>query len=134
MGLAAGQQAVVLYVCCWPLFPRSHAPHVCLLLLHLVVLPRFLYLCLSHHCPPHPRPSPYLTFSTFTMTYAMKLFSPFFTIAPMSPPSPSLYSFTQYHYGLMLTEAFIKCQLYTRDHTVEGEDTMISDPKRSTCL
>lgn len=52
----------------------------------------------------------------------------------MSPPSPCLHSFTQCHYGPTLTEAFIKCQLYTRDHTVEGEDTMIFDPKRSTCL
>ncbi len=49
-------------------------------------------------------------------------------VFPFSACSPSLYSFTQCHYGPMLTEAFIKCQLYTRDHTVEGQDTMISDP------
>lgn len=57
-----------------------------------------------------------------------------FSGPPLSPHSPSLHSFTQCHYGPTLTEAFIKCQLYTRDHTVEGQDTMIPDPKRSTCL
>lgn len=132
MGLAAGQQAVVLCVCYWTLFPRSHAPHVCFLIFHLIVMCHVLHLCLLPR--PQPHLSPYLFFSHFYHDICYEMFSLFFTLAPISPPSPSLYSFTQCHYGLMLTEAFIKCQLYTRDHTVEGEDTMISDPKRSTCL
>lgn len=57
------------------------------------------------------------------------------SINPQCPCfTPFLFSSPQYHYGPALTEAFIKCQLYTRDHTVVGEDTMISDPKRSDCL
>lgn len=100
--------------------------------------PPTFYIILSLYFPLHP----FLThitqsvypFSHFIPTFIINMFPQIYLVPPSSPPSPSRHSFTHCHYGPMLTEAFIKCQLYTRDHTVEGEDTMISDPKRSTCL
>lgn len=79
----------------------------------------------------HQHCSPYLPSFTLTLSTQFPIFLPF---PPFLSPIPPVHSFTQCHYGPTLTEAFIKCQLYTRDHTVEGQDTMISDPQRSTCL
>lgn len=75
---------------------------------------------------PQQHCSPYLP-SFFHLLPQLTL-SINFPLSPLSPHSPTLHSFTQCHYGPTLTEAFIKCQLYTRDHTVEGQDTMIPDP------
>lgn len=104
----------------------------------------FSFLTPMYPCAPSPLPphvglfSPYFrshSFLTNTTTTSTIYTFPHMSPTPsISPHSPSLHSFTQCHNGPMLTEAFIKCQLYTRDHTVEGQNTMISDPKRSTCL
>lgn len=69
----------------------------------------------------------------FMQTFIVNMCPEICPVPPCFIPFHSLHSFIQCHYGPVLTEAFIKCQLYTRDHTVEGEETMISDPKRSTC-
>lgn len=83
---------------------------------------------------PVSRCSPYLSFFTPHQNTHCQHVSQKLSCSPYFIPFHSFHSFTLCHYGPMLIEAFIKCQLYTRDHTVEGEDTMISDPKRSTCL
>lgn len=75
---------------------------------------------------PHQYCWPDLPFFTFCPIFHFQHVSPH--ISPFPPLFTPPHSFTQCHYGPMLTEAFIKCQLYTRDHTVEGQDTMISDP------
>lgn len=129
MGLAARQHTAIPCICYCAF---SHHFHVSLSLPTLYIT---LSLCFLFH--------PMLTLVTQSL-YPFSHFIPTFIIINMFPQnslihllhrlSPSCHSFTQCYYGLMLMEAFIKCQLYTRDHTVEGEDTMISDPKRSTCL
>lgn len=79
------------------------------------------------HLPPHRPHTPFY----HSIINMLPHNSPYPFILPRPP---CLHSFYQCHCGPMLTEAFIKCQLYTGDHTVEGKDTMISDPKRSTCF
>lgn len=101
-----------------------HSLTLPLSVLHLWRLP-----CLS---PSH---LPCLLFILlFTQTFIVNMCPKICPVPPCFILFHSLYSFIQCHYGPVLTEAFIKCQLYTRDHTVEGEETMIFDPKRSTCL
>lgn len=117
MGLAARQQAVIPCVCFWICFPWLPCA---------ILLPCSLHICLLH---------PSLTNITCPMYYfplTKHFLSESFLISlPFLPLPPPLHSSTQCHNGPTLMEAFIKCQLYTRDHTV---DTVISDPKRSTCL
>lgn len=95
-------------------------------------------------CPPPPLPTDNfsLRFTPFHnkhissyIFYSLTLSTVFSVTSPLPPPSPpAAHSFSRCHYGPTLTQAFIKCQLYTRDHTVEGQDTMIPDPERSACL
>lgn len=107
-----------------------------------------MYPLLLHPSSPHKASIPlcfYLHHVFANYSSPIYLFSHFAASSIICPPylslpppfftqSPSPYSFTLCHYGPTLTEAFIKCQLYTGDHTAEAQDTMISDPQRSTCL
>lgn len=96
---------------------------------------------------PCPCPPPLLTanfslkftpfYNQHTRSYILYSLtvSTVFSATSLPPPSPpAAHSFSCCHYGPTLTQAFIKCQLYTRDHTTEERDTMIPDPKRSACL
>lgn len=98
-----------------PMFPMCHSPAL-------------FFLSLSFTPFPH-------THTAYPIYYILQhLISDwflYFTITPISPLPPLSILSTQCHNGPTLMEAFIKCQLYTRDHTV---DTAISDPKRSMCL
>lgn len=102
-------------------------PHVlCLLTSPIHSLSRSPSTCAAHKY--------FLSFLLFSITVIVNM-------CPQICPVPSVLSLPTLSIlqlsGVMaptLTEAFIKCQLYTRDHTVEGENTMISDPRRSKCF
>lgn len=123
MGLAARQQAVVLCVCFWarciPCAPSPPPP----------------YISNSLSLSVHSRPVLTNWCSTFYDFLPWFPSSTHFTLFhPAPPPPPSLFFLPSAIMAPTLTEAFIKCQLYTGDHTVEEQDTMISWPLKVNML